>query len=61
MMEEMSVNIEQLQYVCMVAKTNSITVAAENLYVTQQTISKAINKLESELGVVLMLLSLIHI
>ncbi len=50
-------NIEQLQYVCMVAKTNSITVAAENLYVTQQTISKAINKLEQELGVVLLLRS----
>lgn len=50
-------NIEQLQYICMVAKTNSITVAAENLYVTQQTISKAINKLEVELGVVLMIRS----
>ncbi len=50
-------NIEQLQYICMVAKTNSITVAAENLYVTQQTISKAINKLENELGVVLMIRS----
>lgn len=50
-------NIEQLQYICMVAKTNSITIAAENLYVTQQTISKAINKLEQELGVVLMIRS----
>ena len=50
-------NIEQLQYVCMVARTNSITVAAENLYVTQQTISKAINKLENELGVILMIRS----
>lgn len=50
-------NIEQLQYICMVAKTNSITIAAENLYVTQQTISKAINKLENELGVVLMIRS----
>lgn len=50
-------NIEQLQYVCMVARTNSITIAAENLYVTQQTISKAINKLENELGVVLMIRS----
>ncbi len=50
-------NIEQLQYICMVARTNSITVAAENLYVTQQTISKAINKLENELGVILMIRS----
>lgn len=46
--------IEQLQYVCMVAKTHSITLAAERLYVTQQTISKAINKLERELNVVLL-------
>lgn len=46
--------IEQLQYLCMVAKTRSITLAAENLYVTQQTISKAINKLENELGVLLL-------
>ena len=50
-------NIEQLQYMCMVAKTNSITIAAENLYVTQQTISKAINKLEQELGTTLMVRS----
>ncbi len=50
-------NIEQLQYICMVARTNSITVAADNLFVTQQTISKAINKLENELGVVLMIRS----
>lgn len=50
-------NIEQLQYICMVARTNSITIAAENLYVTQQTISKAINKLENELGVILMIRS----
>lgn len=44
-------NIEQLQYICMVAQTHSITTAAEQLYVTQQTISKAINKLETELEV----------
>ena len=50
-------NIEQLQYICMVARTNSITIAAENLFVTQQTISKAINKLENELGVILMIRS----
>ena len=44
-------NIEQLQYICMVAQTHSITTAAEQLYVTQQTISKAMNKLETELEV----------
>lgn len=46
--------IEQLQYICMVAKTHSITTAAEQLYVTQQTISKAMNKLEMELDVKLL-------
>jgi len=35
----------------MVAQTHSITTAAEQLYVTQQTISKAMNKLETELEV----------
>lgn len=50
-------NIEQLQYLCMVAKTGSITLAADNLFVTQQTISKAINKLEQELGVILLIRS----
>lgn len=50
-------NIEQLRYVCMVAKTKSITIAAENMFVTQQTISKAINKLEEELGTTLMIRS----
>lgn len=46
--------IEQLQYICMVAKMHSITTAAEQLFVTQQTISKAMNKLEKELGVKLL-------
>lgn len=47
-------NIEQLQYICAVAQTHSITTAAEQLYVTQQTISKSMNKLEAELGVQLL-------
>lgn len=46
--------IEQLQYICTVAKMHSITTAAEELFVTQQTISKAINKLEKELDVKLL-------
>lgn len=53
----MKMTIEQLQYICMVAKTHSITVAADQLYVTQQTISKAINKLERELNVILLVRS----
>lgn len=43
-------NIEQLQYICAVSQHKSITKAAESLYVTQQTISKAIGRLEKELG-----------
>lgn len=43
-------NIEQLQYICAVSQHKSITKAAESLYVTQQTISKAISRLEKELG-----------
>jgi len=43
-------NIEQLQYICAVSQHKSITQAAESLYVTQQTISKAIGRLEKELG-----------
>lgn len=43
-------NIEQLQYICAVAQNTSITAAAEKLFVTQQTISRSIGKLESELG-----------
>lgn len=44
-------NIEQLQYVSMIAKTGSISVAAENLHVSQAGISKAIARLEEELGI----------
>ena len=40
--------IEQLEYVCMVSKTNSITAAAKKLFVSQQAVSKAINRLEAE-------------
>lgn len=47
-------NVEQLQYICAVAECDSITAAAKKLYVTQQTISKAVAKLERELGVQLL-------
>lgn len=43
-------NIEQLQYICAVSRHKSITKAAQSLFVTQQTVSKAIGKLEKELG-----------
>ncbi len=44
-------DIKHLQYFIEVAKTNSFSKAAENLYITQPTISKMIKNLESELGV----------
>ncbi|EKN66641.1 transcriptional regulator [Neobacillus bataviensis LMG 21833] len=46
-------NIEQLKYIVEVAKTRSITTAAQNLHVTQSGISRAIASLEDELGIYL--------
>lgn len=45
--------IEQLLYLVEIAKTHSISIAAENLYVSQPAISAAIKKLEEELGTTL--------
>lgn len=42
--------LEQFRYVAEVAKTNSIRLASENLFVSQPAISTAITKLEQELG-----------
>jgi DNA-binding transcriptional LysR family regulator len=44
------VNIEQFEYVSAIARTGSISIAAEQLHVSQAAISKAIAKLEQELG-----------
>ena len=44
-------NIEQLQYIAMIAKTGSFSEAAEHLHVSQAGISKAIARLEEELGI----------
>lgn len=43
--------INQFAYVLEVAKTSSITIAAENLNLTQPALSKYLKKLESELGI----------
>ena len=43
--------IEQLQDIVEVDRTHSLTKAAENLYVTQPSLTIAINTLEAELGV----------
>lgn len=44
-------NIEQLLYVIEVSKHSSLTIAAQNLHVTQSTISQSITNLEKELRV----------
>jgi DNA-binding transcriptional LysR family regulator len=44
-------NIEQLLYIVEVAKYNSLSIAAQNLHVTQSTISQSITNFEKELGI----------
>lgn len=44
-------HIEQLEYIVKVAETGSISIAAENLHVSQSGISQSITRLEDELGV----------
>jgi len=47
------VNLSQLRYFCAVCKHQSVSRAAENLFVSQPSISVAIKNLEAELGVTL--------
>jgi len=44
------IKTETLQYIVEIARCNSITIAAENLYVSQPVLSMAVKKLEDELG-----------
>lgn len=44
-------NLQHLKYVAEVAKTNSISKAAENLYMGQPNLSRAIKELEDSLGI----------
>ena len=46
-------NFEQLQYVKAVVEFKSITIASQQLFVTQSAISQSITALEKELNVVL--------
>lgn len=46
--------IEQLQYLCEVAKRRSINLAADKLHIAQQTLSSSIKALEKELDVKLL-------
>lgn len=47
--------IEQLEYLMMISKCASLTEASERLFITQQSLGKAIRDLEEELGVTLLL------
>lgn len=44
-------DLSQLRYFQMVAKTENISKAAQSLYITQPNLSKSISRLEQELGV----------
>lgn len=44
-------NVEQLLYIVEVAKYSSLSIAAQNLHVTQSTISQSITNFENELGI----------
>ncbi|MDQ0862066.1 LysR family transcriptional regulator [Bacillus sp. V2I10] len=44
-------HLEQLKYIVKVAETRSISIASQNLHVSQSTISKAITNLEEELQI----------
>ena len=44
-------NLLHLKYAVEVAETNSITRAAENLYMAQPNLSRSIHELESDLGI----------
>ncbi|MBA2937100.1 LysR family transcriptional regulator [Paenibacillus sp. CGMCC 1.16610] len=46
-------NIEKLEYLVEVAKTSSISAAAQNLHITISAISQAISSLEAEWGVII--------
>lgn len=49
--EDSSVNILHLKYAAEIAKTGSLNKAAENLYMGQPNLSRAIKELESSLGI----------
>ena len=44
-------NLEQFKYLISIAQTHSMHTSAEQLFVSQQNISKQLKKLESELGI----------
>ena len=53
--------MEQIDFFLMTVRCDTFLEAAENLHIAQSTLSKQIQKLESELNLTLFDLSLIHI
>jgi DNA-binding transcriptional LysR family regulator len=43
--------LQQLKYIIQIVQYGSITMAAQNLYVTQPSLSKAVSELEQEMGI----------
>ena len=49
--------LQQLKYVIQIVQCGSITMAAQKLYITQPSLSKAISELEQEMGITIFLRS----
>ncbi|MFJ8527537.1 LysR family transcriptional regulator [Bacillus sp. NPDC094106] len=50
-------NLEQMEYIKEISRTQSISLAAKNLHVSQAAVSQSISLLERELGVKLFIRS----
>lgn len=48
-------NLDQLRYLVDIEQTGSITESAERMFITQQAVSKSVQKLEHELGTTILL------
>ena len=51
--EYLTMTLTQLNYIITIAETNSINKAAEQLYVSQPSLTSAVRELEKELGIIL--------
>lgn len=51
--EYLAMTLTQLNYIITIAETNSINKAAEQLYVSQPSLTSAVRELEKELGIIL--------
>ena len=49
--------LQQLKYIIQIVQCGSITMAAQKLYITQPSLSKAVSELEQEMGITIFLRS----